>query len=280
MRRFLFHTAIILTAFLLTSCRPKGVLSTGEMTDVLFDIHLVEAMTYNPYGGINPSWTGGMSETDFTDLAYQAVLNKHGITEADFYASVGYYSKKMRLLKRIYLDLDDKMAAYVQSIDTWTESRKTEKTLKEMMKKDDKHIRALFEYMHVKPDTTTRKPFSFSPDSVKVMRWRHINRLMRRSLPIKSTYSMIGLKTLTDKQGNTLNDSTAKDVRAAIASGEIPTVDVLLKQALPMDELLRLRDAGAYDALMPKEEELENQPVEQQKQEERTKSLRKRTNRQ
>jgi hypothetical protein len=233
-------------------------------------------MTYNPYGNINPNWTGGMSETDFTDLAYQSVLKKHGITEAEFYASIGYYGKKMRLLKRIYQDLDDRLAVYVQDIDTWTESKKTEKALKEMMKKDDKRIKALFEYMHIRPDTTTQKAFSFRPDSVKVMNWRHINRLMRRTLAVKPAYSMIGLKNLTDKQGNALNDSTGKDVKAAIANGEIPSVDVLLKQALPIEDLLRLRDAGAYDALMSKEDEAATQPVERPKQQERAKSLKER----
>lgn len=262
MRRLLLHTSLVLTVLLLTSCRPRGVLSTKEMTDVLFDIHLVEAMSYNPYGGINPNWKGEMSEVDFTDLAYQSVLKKHDIDEEVFYASIAYYSKKMRLFKRIYLDLNDRFSAYAQSIDTWTETKQTQKAVNEILKKEEAHIRALYEYMHIKPDTTTHTAFSFRPDSVKVMNWRQINRLMRRSLPVKTASSII-LKDILEKQKKALSDSTGKSVQEVIAQGEIPSVDVLLKQALPMDQLLKLRDAGAYDALMNKEDNQEDQPATQ-----------------
>jgi len=272
MRRLLLHISILLTVFLVSSCRPKGVLSTKEMTDLLFDIHLVESMSDVTYGESSTDWTQGLSKEDFTDLAYQSVLKKHAVTEADFYVSVAYYSKKMRLFTRIYADLDKKLEAYAQTIDTWTESTKTELEVKTMMMNDEARIRALFEYMHIKPDTTSRISYSYRPDSVKAMTIRYMERLLKKPAVLSTDYTMIKqysaagtLESATDSIEGVAGDSTK--------NSDIPTVDVLLKRALPMDELLRLQAAGAYDKLNPKSKPV-SQPVSNS---DRTKKLKERS---
>lgn len=273
MRRYWFHTILLLTALLFTSCRPNGVLSKQDMIDVLFDIHLVEAMTYNPYGSVSPDWAGAMNEFDFTDLAYRSVLKKHDITEEAFFASVKYYSKKLRVYKRMYQDLDEMYALYIQDMDTWTGPATTDDAGNKQIIFDEKQIREVYEYMHIKPDTALKKPYTLLfPDTVKVMRWRQASRLMKRKLRVKQSFTMKGVN---NGMGSAA-DSTANDVREAIEQGEVPTVDVLLKQALPIEDVLRLREAGAYDPLMPKSVE-ESKPVDRSNLQERRRVLRRRS---
>jgi len=258
MRRLILQIGILLTVFLLTSCRPKGVLSTEKMTDLLFDIHLVESMSDTTYGEFPSDWTQGLSRVDFTDLAYQSVLRKHAVTEEDFYQSVAYYSKRMRLFTRIYTDVDKKLEAYIQSIDTWTENKKTEQGVKKMMLKDDAHIRAMFEYMHIKPNAISYKAISFRPDSIKARNIRYIERLFRKPTAISTTHSMMELLTAAVTQKHA-TDSIEGAVGDSTTKSGLPSVNVLLHEALPIKELLRLQAAGAYDALTPKKDQQVNQ---------------------
>lgn len=98
---------VLLMAISLTGCRPKGVLSSGEMVDLLYDMHYAEAVIqlagYN-YG----------HEEAVMKYHYE-VLAKHGVTQAQFDSSVVWYTAHPsrydkiypRVLARIEKDLDE-----------------------------------------------------------------------------------------------------------------------------------------------------------------------------
>lgn len=94
---------------LMPSCKPSlpsGVLSKGEMTDILYDYHLAISMSQNDNGGDN-----GIS------VAYrEAVLKKHDVTSAEFDSSMVYYMRHTELLEDVYKDLADRMNKEVVSL--------------------------------------------------------------------------------------------------------------------------------------------------------------------
>jgi len=91
--RIILGLGIIL---LLNACEghPRGVLSQREMTGVLTDLHKLDGCLYEKgyqYGHLN-------------DKApyYKFVLNKHGITEAQFDSSLVFYTKNPKQFEEIY----------------------------------------------------------------------------------------------------------------------------------------------------------------------------------
>lgn len=93
----------------LQSCKPSipsQYLSEGKMEDVLYDIHIAQAMS-----GVN----GGGDNADM--IAYrETVFKKHGITSADFDSSMVYYMRHTKLLHDIYVKLGDRLTAEAQSL--------------------------------------------------------------------------------------------------------------------------------------------------------------------
>ena len=92
---FLFFSIILL----LTACdnRPKGVLSQREMTEVLIDIHKLDA-------SLNEI---GLQYGHYPDKVpyYNNLLLKHGITEAIFDSSLVWYTKNPIKFERVYDDV-------------------------------------------------------------------------------------------------------------------------------------------------------------------------------
>lgn len=91
---------LVLSLLLLASCNPgtpKGILSSGEMEDILFDYHIAQAMAQQ-----------GNRPEDF--ISYRAaVLKKHEVTEAEFDSSLVYYERHTEKLQEIYGNLADRM---------------------------------------------------------------------------------------------------------------------------------------------------------------------------
>lgn len=79
--------------------RPSGILSPGEMGDVLYDYHLA----------IGLAQTEGNGDAA-KELAYKdAVLRKHGVGQAEFDSSMVYYMRHADQLHSIYADLSDRL---------------------------------------------------------------------------------------------------------------------------------------------------------------------------
>ena len=93
--------AVMALLFCVSSCKPslpRGVLSKGKMTDILYDYHLALAMAHMDDNGDR-----GQS------LAYrEAVLRKHDVTSAEFDSSMVYYMRHTELLEDVYKDLTDR----------------------------------------------------------------------------------------------------------------------------------------------------------------------------
>lgn len=87
---------VILLALLigLTGCRPKGVLSSRQMRGVLYDLHRADGVIYV-----------AKMETGYDEAlarCYQSVLDKHGVTQAEFDSSLVWYTDNPALFDKIY----------------------------------------------------------------------------------------------------------------------------------------------------------------------------------
>jgi len=84
---------------LLNACntRPSNVLSSSEMTDFLVDMHRLDGALL----------AKGLGDTqDSVNAAYYKVLlQKHGISKADFDSSLVWYAKNPKKFERIYFDV-------------------------------------------------------------------------------------------------------------------------------------------------------------------------------
>lgn len=88
---------LLLPAFFLTQCRPqpRGVLATDEMKNVVREMLLLEA-----------SFGGSVSPSDSLFLLQkEALLDKYGLTGAEYDSSMVWYARNAQLLSKIYEEL-------------------------------------------------------------------------------------------------------------------------------------------------------------------------------
>ena len=84
----------IVLALCLIGCRPKGILHSWEMRALLYDLHRTDALL---------QISGKQYESDeVRDLYYGAVLEKHGVTQAQFDSSLVWYTAHPQLFDKIY----------------------------------------------------------------------------------------------------------------------------------------------------------------------------------
>lgn len=85
---------LLLVTVTFASCRPKGILHSWEMRDVIVDLHKTEALLQvtdlNNYNGETKA------------IYYSQVLQKHGITQAQFDSSLVWYTAHPQLFDKIY----------------------------------------------------------------------------------------------------------------------------------------------------------------------------------
>jgi len=78
----------------MVSCRPGGILSSREMRDVMVDLHKTDALLQTasvPYNNL-----------EVRAIYYAQVLEKHGITQAEFDSSLVWYTAHPQLFDKIY----------------------------------------------------------------------------------------------------------------------------------------------------------------------------------
>lgn len=93
----------IMLVMLVVACKPSlpsGVLSQDEMEDVLYDMHLAQAL-YTSREGVNDN-------ADIYALR-AAVLKKHDIEQAEWDSSYAYYNRNARELYNIYTSLAERV---------------------------------------------------------------------------------------------------------------------------------------------------------------------------
>lgn len=88
---------VVLCFFVLTSllsCRPSGVLSSRQMRDILFDLHYADAVLQ--VAGYNYGHDEALAKY------YQSVLDKYGVTQAQFDSSLVWYTDNPQIFDKIY----------------------------------------------------------------------------------------------------------------------------------------------------------------------------------
>lgn len=94
---------------MIVGCRPEGIMSSRQMRKVLIDIHKTEGaiqaagVRYDAY--------------EERDMYYAQVLEKHGITQAQFDSSIVWYTAHPQFFSKIYpkvlKEIEAEEAAYV-----------------------------------------------------------------------------------------------------------------------------------------------------------------------
>lgn len=105
----IFLLSLLTLGIISTSCkkRPPGVLSEGEMVDLITDIELADAYlsTSGP----------GASRPDKKALT-EAVLKKHGVTHAELDSTIAYYGRNLDDYYRIYEKVEKNLRSKNQGI--------------------------------------------------------------------------------------------------------------------------------------------------------------------
>ena len=79
---------------ILSGCRPKGILHSWELRALLYDLHRMDALL---------QVSGKQYESDeVRNIYYAAVLEKHGVTQAQFASSLVWYTAHPQLFDKIY----------------------------------------------------------------------------------------------------------------------------------------------------------------------------------
>ena len=84
-------------------CRPHNVLSNREMRALLYDLHRVDGAMQ----------VAGYNYGHNEELAsyYQSVLNKHGVTQAQFDSSLVWYTDNPQIFNKIYPNVIERLQA-------------------------------------------------------------------------------------------------------------------------------------------------------------------------
>ena len=110
--RYIFICVVYAVLCILAcGCRPRGVLSSRQMRRVMIDLHKTDALL---------QVCGLHTEHDsIEDAAYASVLERHGITQAQFDSSLVWYTNHPQLFDKIYpkvlAALNDENQAFSQA---------------------------------------------------------------------------------------------------------------------------------------------------------------------
>lgn len=86
--------ALMVCTLVLSGCRPKGILHSREMRSVITDLHKVDALL--------EVTNVSRYNSEVRSIYYAQVLEKHGITQAQFDSSLVWYTAHPQLFDKIY----------------------------------------------------------------------------------------------------------------------------------------------------------------------------------
>ena len=98
----------LLVTLLVTSCeveRPDDVIAPDKMETLLYDYHLVQAMS-SEYASVEYK----------EKLLFDYVFKKHGVTKEEFEKSMVWYTRYPKHLKKIYANLEEKLQSEVDAM--------------------------------------------------------------------------------------------------------------------------------------------------------------------
>lgn len=103
----LLHTVAVIGAVCcFAGCRPRGVLSSGQMEDLFVDLHRAEGIIY-----VNGYKNGHDS---VVSLTYDSVLAAHGVTRAQLDSSLVWYTDHPMQFDKIYPHVLDRLTAMLE----------------------------------------------------------------------------------------------------------------------------------------------------------------------
>ena len=93
--------SVMLFFLLLSSCGkkevevPEGIINPETMTSIIVDLSIAD-------GGQNVSYSAGNSRRYDIWVFYQAVLERHGVTQEQFMQSLDWYADHIKLINEVY----------------------------------------------------------------------------------------------------------------------------------------------------------------------------------
>ena len=85
---------LLICAAVLGGCRPKGILHSRQMREIIIDLHKTDALLYVK---------GGHAVSREAKMIYYAqVMENHGVTQAQFDSSLVWYTAHPALFDKIY----------------------------------------------------------------------------------------------------------------------------------------------------------------------------------
>ena len=151
MRKKCFIILCVLLA--VVGCRPRGVLSNKEMRDVLYDLHRVD-------GALQ---VAGYNYGHNQELAayYKAVLDEHGVTQAEFDSSLVWFTDNPQIFNKIY----PKVIARLQEDVDYQEQLREERLEKRRTKKKGEVQQDLEEMTPQKSIEEVLKEYVYGPEN-------------------------------------------------------------------------------------------------------------------
>lgn len=107
-------------SILFVSCRPRGVLSSRQMRNVLVDLHKTDALLQEC--GLQ------FGHEEAQSIYYAQVMEQHGVTQAQFDSSLVWYTAHPQLFDKIYPKVLAQLAAEREALDAAELAQAGEKT--------------------------------------------------------------------------------------------------------------------------------------------------------
>lgn len=120
---------LILICVAMIGCRPRGVLTSKELRDLLYDLHRVDGAAQ----------VAGYNYGHNQELAsyYQSVLDKHGVTQAQFDSSLVWYTDHPQIFNKIYPRVVARLQVDMDSEEALRNERIAEKRSKQDTKTEE-----------------------------------------------------------------------------------------------------------------------------------------------
>ena len=112
---------ILCVLFAVVGCRPRGVLSNREMRNVLYDLHRVD---------------GALQVAGY----YKNVLDKYGITQAQFDSSLVWFTDNPQIFNKIYPKVLERLEADFEREKQLREMNRDKRSAKSSQKKLDPEV--------------------------------------------------------------------------------------------------------------------------------------------
>ena len=153
---------LILFAILMVfaGCRPRGVLSSRQMRDVLYDLHRADAILRQ-------------SNLDYghdEELAkyYEVVLEKHGVTQAQFDSSLVWYTDHPARFDKIYPKIvqrcKEEYGEVMRTLETVNDPTITERQLPSIEEVQKRYLYGLPKNLWEQPKSSAPIPYRSEKD--------------------------------------------------------------------------------------------------------------------